>query len=91
MLMVKEGDLVKTTFVNLSLVPHPMHLHRHHMLVLSRNGRKAEGSPWWTDTLNVNPGETYEVAFVADNPGIWKDHCHNPEHAAIGNDAASGL
>jgi FtsP/CotA-like multicopper oxidase with cupredoxin domain len=36
------------------------------------------------DTLNVAPGETYEVAFRADNPGIWMDHCHNLEHAAVG-------
>ncbi|WP_411249583.1 multicopper oxidase domain-containing protein [Shouchella clausii] len=26
-LMVKEGDLVKTTFVNRSFADHPMHLH----------------------------------------------------------------
>ena len=29
-------------------------------------------------------GETYDVAFVADNPGIWMDHCHNLQHAAEG-------
>ena len=29
-------------------------------------------------------GETYEIAFVADNPGIWMDHCHNLAHAAEG-------
>lgn len=84
MFMVREGDLVKTTFVNRSLVPHPMHLHGHHMLVLSRNGKPSTGSPWWVDTLNVDPGESYEVAFKADNPGLWMDHCHNLEHAAIG-------
>lgn len=84
MLMVKEGDLVKTTFVNRSFMDHPMHLHGHHMLVLSRNGKPVTGSPWWTDTLNVAPGETYEVAFRADNPGLWMDHCHNPDHAALG-------
>lgn len=25
--------------------------------------------------------EVYEVAFVADNPGLWMDHCHNLQHA----------
>ncbi|WP_243298447.1 multicopper oxidase family protein [Bacillus litorisediminis] len=84
MLEVEEGDLVKTTFVNRSFMDHPMHLHGHHMLVLSRNGKKVTGSPWWTDTLNVAPGETYEVAFLANNPGIWMDHCHNLDHAEIG-------
>jgi FtsP/CotA-like multicopper oxidase with cupredoxin domain len=82
--MVREGDLVKTTFVNRSFMDHPMHLHGHHVLVLSRNGEPVNGSPWWADTLNVAPGESYEVAFRADNPGIWMDHCHNLDHAAVG-------
>jgi FtsP/CotA-like multicopper oxidase with cupredoxin domain len=81
---VREGDLVKTTFVNRSFMDHPMHLHGHHVLVLSRNGERVSGSPWWSDTLNVAPGESYEVAFRADNPGIWMDHCHNLDHAAEG-------
>ncbi|NHW34655.1 multicopper oxidase family protein [Paenibacillus aceris] len=84
MFMVKEGDLVKTTFINRGNVEHPMHLHGHHVLVLSRNGKPSTGSPWWSDTLNVQPGETYEVAFVANNPGLWMDHCHNLVHAAAG-------
>ncbi|MFJ7975599.1 multicopper oxidase domain-containing protein [Peribacillus sp. NPDC096379] len=37
-MMVKEGDWVKTTFVNKSFMDHPMHLHGHRMLVLSKNG-----------------------------------------------------
>ncbi|KRE58315.1 multicopper oxidase family protein [Paenibacillus sp. Soil750] len=84
MLVVKEGDIVKTTIVNHSSASHPMHLHGHHMLVLSRNGQPSSGSPWWVDTLNVAAGETYEVAFVADNPGLWMDHCHNLQHATVG-------
>ncbi|WP_201002600.1 multicopper oxidase family protein [Paenibacillus glycanilyticus] len=84
MFMVREGELVKTTIINRGAVEHPMHLHGHHMLVLSRNGEAADGSPWWTDTLDVAPGEVYEVAFAADNPGLWMDHCHNLAHAAAG-------
>jgi FtsP/CotA-like multicopper oxidase with cupredoxin domain len=61
-----------------------MHLHGHHALVLSRNDVKATGSPWWTDSLDVEGGETYEIVFVADNPGIWMDHCHNLTHAQQG-------
>ncbi|CAM4364273.1 FtsP/CotA-like multicopper oxidase with cupredoxin domain [Paenibacillus endophyticus] len=84
MFIVKEGDLVKTTIVNRSSVEHPMHLHGHHMLVLSRNNEPVTGSLWWSDTLDVAPGDSYEVAFRADNPGIWMDHCHNLVHAAAG-------
>jgi len=84
MLMVRQGDLVKTTIVNRSHNDHPMHLHGHHVLVLSRNGTPTSGSPWWADTVQVLPGEVIEVAFRADNPGIWMDHCHNLQHAVQG-------
>ena len=84
MFMVEEGDLVRISIDNTTSAVHPMHLHGHHMLVLSRDGKPVSGSPWWSDTLNVEPGEKYEVAFRANNPGIWMDHCHNLSHAAAG-------
>ena len=84
MYMVQEGDVVVMTITNNSGEVHPMHLHGHHLLVLSRDGEPSTGSPWWVDSLNVEHGETYEVAFVADNPGIWMDHCHNLPHASEG-------
>lgn len=82
--VVEEGDLVHVTIANDTDAVHPMHLHGHHLLVLSRDGLPVSGSPWWADTLNVEAGERYEVAFRADNPGIWMDHCHNLRHAADG-------
>ncbi|SDS95391.1 Multicopper oxidase with three cupredoxin domains (includes cell division protein FtsP and spore coat protein CotA) [Microlunatus soli] len=84
MLMVRRGDLVETTFVDRGHMDHPMHLHGHTVLVLSHNNEPVTGSPWWTDTLEVRPGDVYRVAFRADNPGIWMDHCHNLKHAAQG-------
>lgn len=84
MMMVSEGDVVVVRLENHSGEVHPMHLHGHHAVVLARNGVAATGSPWWFDSLNVADGETYDVAFVADNPGIWMDHCHNLQHAADG-------
>ena len=84
MFVVAEGDVVRMTISNGSGDVHPMHLHGHHAVVLSRDGVAATGSPWWVDSLNVEDGETYEIAFVADNPGIWMDHCHNLDHAADG-------
>ncbi len=84
MFMVEPSDLVEITIVNDTNVVHPMHLHGHHVLVLSRDGTPSSGSPWWADTLDVFPGEAYVVAFRADNPGLWMDHCHNLPHAAEG-------
>ncbi|GAA1858891.1 multicopper oxidase family protein [Asanoa iriomotensis] len=82
--MVREGDLVKMRFVNRGTENHPMHLHGHHMLVLSRNGQPVTGSPMVMDTLNVAPGEAWEVGFRADNPGLWMDHCHDFVHTQLG-------
>lgn len=84
MFVVEEGDFVEITITNDTEAIHPMHLHGHHMLVLSRDDEAALGSPWWVDTLNMQPGERYVVAFRADNPGVWMDHCHNLRHAADG-------
>lgn len=84
MYTVTEGDVVRMRIENSSGDVHPMHLHGHHAVVLERDGVPATGSPWWVDSLNVRDGESYEVAFVADNPGVWLDHCHNLPHAAEG-------
>lgn len=82
---VKKGDRVKVTIVNNSPEDvHPMHLHGHFFQVLSKNGQPVSGSPLVKDTLNVLPGESYVVAFAADNPGEWMFHCHDLGHAAKG-------
>jgi FtsP/CotA-like multicopper oxidase with cupredoxin domain len=81
---VSEGDVVVMQLRNDSGDVHPMHLHGHHVAVLSRDGVAASGSPWIVDSLDVRPGERYEIAFVADNPGIWSDHCHTLPHAVDG-------
>ncbi|WP_445256490.1 multicopper oxidase family protein [Nocardioides aurantiacus] len=84
MYVVREGDVVRLTIENHSGQVHPMHLHGHHAVVLARDGERATGSPWWFDSLDVADGESYEVAFAADNPGVWMDHCHNLQHAREG-------
>ncbi len=84
MFMVEERDVVVFRIENDSGESHPMHLHGHHAVVLSRNGEPATGSPWWVDSLEVASGDEYEIAFRADNPGVWMDHCHNLPHAKEG-------
>lgn len=81
---VDQGDLIKIRVVNRSFETHPMHPHGHHVLVLSVDGRVPTGGPVWLDTFDVQPGQVWEVALRANNPGIWMDHCHNLDHAANG-------
>jgi FtsP/CotA-like multicopper oxidase with cupredoxin domain len=82
--LVAHGDVVRYTLVNRSLETHPWHLHGHPVLVLSRNGRPPSGSPLWMDTFEVRPGDVWDVAFQATNPGVWMNHCHNLPHADQG-------
>jgi FtsP/CotA-like multicopper oxidase with cupredoxin domain len=82
--IVRRGERVKFTIVNRSSVVHPWHLHGHHVLVISRNGKPPTGSPLWLDSFDVRPGDVWEVTFLADNPGVWVNHCHNLSHAAAG-------
>lgn len=86
MIMVKYGQLVKIQLVNQSDLYHPIHLHGHVFTVLDKNGKPLTGSPIRLDTIIVQPHTTYDIAFVANNPGIWMIHCHNFQHANWGMD-----
>ncbi|MBA3869124.1 MAG: multicopper oxidase family protein [Anaerolineae bacterium] len=87
---VNQGDLVKIHVSNNAGVgfpiPHAMHLHGHFFTVLAHNGKPLSGSPVHLDTLIVSSGESYDVAFLADNPGLWMLHCHILAHDAQGMD-----
>ena len=84
MYTVSEGDVVAFRIDNHSGEGHPMHLHGHHAVVVARNGEPSTGSPVWVDSVDVDDGETVDLVFKADNPGVWMDHCHNLPHAAEG-------
>ncbi len=86
MIMVKEGQLIKLHFDNQTNLYHPMHLHGHVFTVLAQNGQPLTGSPVHQDTVLIPPHASYDVAFVANNPGIWMLHCHNFLHANWGMD-----
>ncbi|MBB6215452.1 FtsP/CotA-like multicopper oxidase with cupredoxin domain [Anaerosolibacter carboniphilus] len=84
LLKLRTGNTVKFTYFNNSKVDHPMHLHGHFFQILSKNGIPVSGAAIMKDTLLVKPGEKYVVAFEADNPGRWVQHCHELHHAAAG-------
>ncbi len=83
---VSEGEVVRLHIVNSDndRMWHPIHIHGHIFSILARNGHRLSGSPVRVDTVLVGPGETWDVAFRADNPGIWMLHCHVLVHALAG-------
>ena len=47
---------------------HPMHLHGMHMTVIAKDGWD-QPAPWKCDTLNVAPGERWDVIVKCNEPG----------------------
>lgn len=80
---VRKGEHILLRMINSTDFTHPMHLHGHFFKVLAINGEKTRLQEW-RDTVLMNPRETVDVAFVADNPGEWMFHCHILDHAAGG-------
>jgi FtsP/CotA-like multicopper oxidase with cupredoxin domain len=76
---VPRGTPVRIAMQNDTRWPHGMHLHGHHFHEVT-DGRPGA----YRDTTLIAPGETREIAFLADNPGSWLLHCHMLEHAAGG-------
>jgi FtsP/CotA-like multicopper oxidase with cupredoxin domain len=82
--VVREGQAVEMHLDNQTGEWHPMHLHGHVFLLLAVDGRPATGAPVYQDSVLVAPHQTADVAFLANNPGLWMFHCHVLMHASMG-------
>jgi len=81
-LVVKLGERVRVSFANLSMDSHPIHFHGHRWWLVGTDGGAVPRTAWIPEsTINVPPGTTRTVEFVADNPGDWPLHCHKNHHA----------
>ncbi len=79
-LVAKVGQKVRIRLMNEGMMIHPMHLHGMHMTVIAKDGW-AQPAPWKCDTLNVAPGERWDVIVNCNNRGTWAFHCHILPHA----------
>jgi FtsP/CotA-like multicopper oxidase with cupredoxin domain len=80
--VLERGRSYRFSLRNLSKLAHPIHIHGHSFTVL---GSDRQPLPvHHADTVMLAPGETVDVAFVADNPGDWMFHCHVIEHQETG-------
>ncbi|HEY3661580.1 MAG TPA: copper oxidase [Chthoniobacterales bacterium] len=81
-LVIKRNERVRISFANLSMDSHPIHFHGHRWWIVETDGGQIPKAGWWPEaTVNVPPGTTRTVEFVADNPGDWPVHCHKNHHA----------
>jgi FtsP/CotA-like multicopper oxidase with cupredoxin domain len=65
---------------------HPMHIHGGPFTIVATDGYPVpEGAQFEKDTVNVGPGERYDVIWEAREPGKWLIHCHIPHHTTNDN------
>ena len=84
---MKLGQTVKLRFIgtNNNFV-HPMHVHGGPFDVVARDGETIpESARFKADTVNVGPGQRYDVIWTARRAGKWLVHCHIPHHTANNN------
>jgi FtsP/CotA-like multicopper oxidase with cupredoxin domain len=74
------GDKIRIRYMNEGLMIHPMHLHGIPQLVFAKDGYHLP-APYMCDTLNIAPGERYDVLVDCTEPGAWAFHCHILSHA----------
>ncbi len=83
-LTARLGQKVLIRYMNEGMQIHPMHLHGMPMLVVAKDGYPLP-QPYYCDTLNIAPGDRWDVIVTADNPGVWAFHCHILPHAESEN------
>lgn len=80
-LFVQYGERVRIRLGNVSMDSHPMHFHGHDFIVTAVDGNPIPMmARLKRNTINVAPGETWNIEFLANNPGNWVFHCHKPHH-----------
>lgn len=79
-IVANRGDKIRIRYMNEGLMIHPFHLHGIPQLVISKDGNPLP-VPYLVDTINIAPGERYDVIVDCDEPGYWAFHCHILTHA----------
>ncbi len=83
---VERGERVRIRLINAGTSAfHPIHLHGHQFKIVATDGNPVpEVAQLTRNTITIMPGETYDIEFIADNPGTWAFHCHELHHAGGG-------
>ena len=74
------GERVRLTFVNDTMMNHPIHLHGMWMVLDNGNGAHNPRK----HTINVKPAERLSADVTVDAPGNWAFHCHLIFHMDMG-------
>lgn len=75
-----EGERVRITLVNDTMMGHPIHLHGHFFELVTGHGDRAPRK----HTVGVQPGGKVTFDLTADAVGDWAFHCHMLYHMHAG-------
>lgn len=76
----RYGERLRWTFVNDTMMEHPLHLHGMFMELENGAGKHLPRK----HTINLKPAERLSVAITAGAPGRWAFHCHLLFHMEAG-------
>jgi CopA family copper-resistance protein len=77
---VKFGERIRFTYVNETMMNHPIHIHGLWQFLDNGNGMYNPKK----HVINVKPGQTVSVDVPADAEGEWAFHCHLLYHMDTG-------
>ncbi|MEZ5980300.1 MAG: multicopper oxidase domain-containing protein [Planctomycetota bacterium] len=81
---VREGEVVRITLVNDTMMHHPIHLHGHFFRVVHQGDEEEDPRAPLKHTVDVPPMGTRVIEFLCDEPGDWLFHCHLLYHMDAG-------
>lgn len=87
---VERGERVLLRLVGAGQFVHPMHLHGTDFRIVAKDGHPV-AQPLAADVVQVAPGERFDIAFTATEPGKWVFHCHIGHHLTNDGDDPGGL
>jgi FtsP/CotA-like multicopper oxidase with cupredoxin domain len=92
----RVGERIRFRFVGSNTVAiHPMHIHGGPFRLVETDGNRVpHAAQIQKDTVNVAPGERYDIVWTARREGRWLLHCHIPHHTTNDNieeDGGGGL
>jgi manganese oxidase len=79
-IVAKLGEKVRIRYMNEGFMIHPMHLHGLEQHVFAQDGWNLP-APYTCDTLNIAPGQRFDVLVNCHTAGAWAFHCHILTHA----------
>jgi FtsP/CotA-like multicopper oxidase with cupredoxin domain len=84
---MRVGERLKIRFIgSQGGFVHPMHIHGGPFRIVESDGYPVpEAAQLLKDTVNVGPGERYDVIWEARQPGKWLLHCHINHHTTNNN------